>query len=135
MKPWLETWELESVDREAEEQFERFARVVVHRGTDRFVGGYNMSIDDDESRARLAASAPQLVRALLAVEWDGGDQNAESVCPDCAAPKYPYMAVSAGYGELPRKHRSGCALDSALTAAGLPDQASRDAARSELAKR
>jgi hypothetical protein len=58
-------------------------------------------------------------RALLAVEW--GPR-----CPWCDERGVAYRR--------PRRHTDGCPIDAALTAAGLPDQASRDAARAEIAK-
>lgn len=58
----------------------------------------------DDADARLAASAPDLVRALLRVEW-GGDQSI-GVCPDCDA------------REL-HGHADGCGLAAALRKAGV----------------
>lgn len=67
------------------------------------------------ARARLMASAPALVRALLLVEWNGCDPvMSESTCPECCA------------GDM---HESDCILDAALQRAGFEDQPSRDAAR------
>lgn len=79
-------------------------------------------VDDDVARAKLAAAAPEMLRVLLQVEWEGGDCAGTSVCPACAADKYP---------ENRRRH-DACPLDAALTAAGFPDQASREAARERV---
>lgn len=64
-----------------------------------------------------------LVRALLTVEWhivDDPDER-EKCCKQCPACD-TYMA----------NHMPACPVDAALTASGLPDQASRDAAREQL---
>jgi len=72
--------------------------------------------------ARLAAAAPALVRALLAVEWD--DYEGCPCCPSC-------NEARDGNG-----HDSGaCPVDAALTRAGFPDAASRDAARARMAEK
>lgn len=91
------------------------------------------SLEEDGStcNVELAAAAPALVRALLAVEWaeyeysvDDGDGYMDSItreqCPACGDRQV---------------HEATCSLDAALKAAGLPDQASRDAARTEIARR
>lgn len=66
--------------------------------------------DDDVARARLAAAAPAMVRALLSVELDGDGMLA------CCRGRYT-------------EHAYDCDLDTVLSAAGFPDQASRDEAR------
>lgn len=64
----------------------------------------------DPERAKLAAAAPDLYRALLAVQWSGwetfGGDGLESCCPSCGA-------LGTGSGVL-EKHKYECALDAAL---------------------
>lgn len=72
------------------------------------------------ARARLAAAAPALVRALLAIEFHKrrpGNLDGET-CHHC------FRA---------RGHGIDCPVDAALTAAGLADLSSRDAARAAIA--
>lgn len=71
-------------------------------------------------RLRLASAAPEMVRALLLVEWNGGAGRGD--CSDCEADRY----LDGGH------HASDCDLDAALTKAGFPDQVSRDAGRKEM---
>lgn len=52
-------------------------------------------------RARLIAAAPELYRALLAVEWSGEVDAEFSRCPSCE-----------GYSD--DGHKAGCALDAAI---------------------
>lgn len=103
-KPWLESWDYKTV-------------------------ANAFPLADDEPRARLAAASPMLARALLAVELGGyGHSNCDFVgvsCPGCGA--------EALETSVPPPHENGCPVDAALTAAGLPDQASRDEARKEIA--
>lgn len=82
--------------------------------------GRNVNEVDERAveRAKLAVAAPDMCRALLEVEWSARLQVAMYWCACCV-------------GEVPN-HDATCALDAALTKAGLPDQASRDAARKEL---
>lgn len=86
---------------------------------------WNVSVE----HAAIAAAAPALVRALLGVEWDGGDSCGMSVAPCCGADKYPTHGLDSD-----RHHGPGCDLDAALTSAGFPDQASREAAREAIRK-
>lgn len=73
---------------------------------------------ESDDRRQLISAAPDMCRALLDVEWSAKPQLAMCWCACCV-------------GEVPN-HDATCALDAALTKAGLPDQASRDAARKEL---
>lgn len=62
-----------------------------------------------EQRLDLASAAPDMARALLAIEWEGRAGPAGDVrgaCPSCEA-------------ELPDSHRPDCALDGALRRAGV----------------
>lgn len=79
-------------------------------------------------RLALERSAPALLAALLDVEWGfgwSGDPLA-ACCPSCAGRKYR------DEWEGPR-HDGDCEIDVALTMAELPDQASRNLARSLIA--
>lgn len=78
-----------------------------------------------ESFAALLAAAPALMRALLLAEWpyveaDEGCVGAQ--CQGCEAICGPHIFV----------HLPDCPVDVVLTAAGFPDQASRDAARERM---
>lgn len=78
-----------------------------------------VTIRTDNDGWRLFQAAPEICRALLAVEWGGlTNYGTAEACPYC--------------GGESRRHEEGCIVDAALTEAGLPDQASRDAARKEL---
>ena len=109
-KPWLETW--------------RIAGKVglLIKDVD---GDIHMGPKFGVERTRVAAAAPMLVRALLAAEWQmvwiGGMHQA---CPECLG----VQPSTGGNGH------SSCDVDAALTAAGLPDQASRDEARRKIAE-
>lgn len=81
----------------------------------------NAEFDDGE----LMAAAPDICRALLAVEWSERPTMGKNRlrCPSCGCS----LRSLGGDG-----HDPSCLIDAALTKAGLPDQASRDAARKEL---
>jgi hypothetical protein len=64
-------------------------------------------------RARLAAAAPDLARALLAVEWAAEHPAVGAHCPMCNG--FPPGVAEAS----PGGHRAGCALDAALRKAGV----------------
>lgn len=108
---WMETWAYDDRD-----------------GID--IASGHWATDWTGQRAKLAAAAPQLVRALLAVEWGGMepgmDGGGEACCPDCGN----FHFVAGG-----PTHRDWCSVDAALTAAGFPDQASRDEARKLMGSR
>ena len=92
--PWLEEWEAAP-----EEEWVTWGRV-------------------GERRARLAAAAPALVRALLVVEWAGQGRAGCAECGECRIDP----------------HDRECPVDIALTAAGLATQVERDKARREIAQ-
>jgi hypothetical protein len=97
-KPWLEPWEFIAVK-------------------DLEYG--NTSIPDED--AKLMSAAPEMCRALLAVESAGKDDRGERCCPICGG-----YANDIFYGH------EACAIDIALTKAGLDTQEKRDAARKEM---
>jgi len=68
-----------------------------------------MAQPENESTCRLASAAPDLVRALLAVE------ARESQCPVCDAECYWDDNLS----NLIKPHTKDCALDAALRKAGV----------------
>lgn len=93
------------------------------------------SVRDMENRARkLVVAVPQLVRALLAVEWGGPfvDSSPQNFAPIGNVVRKTVACSGCGGNHLDG-HTTGCPLDAALTAAGFPDQASRDGARRMLA--
>jgi hypothetical protein len=83
--------------------------------------GYFSSLQDTTSEpyVKLAAAAPEMCRALLTVEFRAF--GIFRICPECHALR--------GYDH---SVEPPCAIDAALTKAGLPDQESRDRARKEL---
>jgi hypothetical protein len=110
-KPWLERWV---------KDLELSGRVEAEGDLDTYVtDGY-----ESDDRTRLISAAPDMCRALLAVEWKGlTNYGTAASCPECDEEQ----RFGCHLGDtIP------CALDAALTKAGLPDQASRDAARKEL---
>jgi hypothetical protein len=97
MKPWDEMWSCSTED----------ASHIDHPD------GSQSSIDgvtdaDAFARARLAAAAPDLARALLAVEWGG------LTCYGSAA-ACPFCSEDQAYG----KHAPECTLAAALKRAGV----------------
>lgn len=117
MKPWLEEWQ------------SRDGWLVAYRNPAVSIApvcGYEAP-DREDSTLALMAAAPDMCRALLAVEWKGPPSPNDwmSECPYCRGRRRPKKLDLFG-------HQDKCALDAALTKAGLPDQASRDAARKEL---
>ena len=74
-------------------------------------------------RAALAASAPAMARALLAVEFSITGMY-RGICPACGPGR--------SHSSDGLRHTPSCALDQALIAAGFPDQASRDEARRNI---
>ena len=81
----------------------------------------------------MRAAAPALVRALLAAEvmtrpCSEGCGNQQQC--GCCNGDIDYPDVKSPF----RGHKDNCMIDAALKLAGLPDKASRDAARKEIAK-
>lgn len=109
MKPWLETWR--------STLYADIHYLNEPRGISECVPGAGSGESERASfadRATLAAAAPEMCRALLAVEWASGMW----CCPMCK------MRSDHGHHD--------CSLDATLTKAGLPGHASRDAARKEM---
>lgn len=92
------------------EGFSGFARAKI--GT--FFFDDKTPSETNEIRAKLAAAAPLMVRALLQ-------------CEMCALPFEPQVACGGcGYGDIEAKgHQDGCCVDAALTAAGLATRQER----------
>lgn len=80
----------------------------------------------------LLARFVKMRNALLAVEWTGTEvfQDEDANGDSCAGITEDVCPACFSYGQ----HGTTCALNAALTAAGLPDQASRDAARKEIGR-
>jgi hypothetical protein len=118
-QPWLERWDIVEVPGPVESKRDRWLAIACDGG-----GGYmSISADDEghpegEARARLAAKAPELVRALLEAESTG------EVCPACHCED-----EDDGGGQL---HQPTCPVDAALTSVGFPDASSRALARNRL---
>ena len=110
MKVWLETWETTPPA--------GGSICVLIRG---------QAVYLVEDVARLVASAPLAVRALLVAEWccrfvGDGTYN-EYSCNACSASKM---------WETPASHDKDCPVDAALSAAGLETQEQRNEARREI---
>lgn len=73
----------------------------------------------DEEVLEFASAAPVMCMALLSTEWS------DDACPGCGG-------LHRGTDRVLPGHWEGCWVDGALTAAGLPDQGSRDIARKEI---
>lgn len=115
MKPWLEEWHV-SGGMSKERLFAQ-----IRNASNELVAG----VEDFEAESLLSA-APDMCRALLVIEWNGMAYGNTACCPACGN-------IWEGEGSQPREtHADACKVDIALTKSGLPDQASRDAARKEL---
>jgi hypothetical protein len=80
-------------------------------------------------------AAERAVRVgLLDVEWRGGDggDSVDQHCATCGALGPAHRGNESYEQYHPGTHDPECLLDIALTAIGLPDEASRDVARKEL---
>jgi hypothetical protein len=111
MKPWLETWSRCSGDVEVKYGTIDFDELLIDYSPD----GY------PETVAAIVAAAPDMCRALLAVERIAADDKPR--CPFC----WCSSKERGGDG-----HDDECVLDLALTKAGLATQEQRDAARKEI---
>lgn len=120
---WMETWKSEDASITFHTTFDH---VRLRREPGERVTPYDLDVQEQAflslapERARLAAWAPAMVRALLEVEW--GDP--EFGCRKCCA-----TITFDG-----RVHARGCDLDAALTAVGLSTQQQRDEAREMIRK-
>lgn len=102
MKPWEETW------RRGEQKSSSWLlqEVVTPTGSLTISGRNSGDHAGDESRANLMIAAPELVRALLAVEWQEVEYLPTHACVNCHA------LDSVG-------HAPDCALDAALKKASV----------------
>lgn len=116
-KPWEEAWsnERDALRLATGEPFALISITNHDRDAYHAVPGRDASLGAQieaqqaavRARARLAAAAPELTRALLAVEWSGRERyESWPACPVCEA------------GEGGR-HADDCALDAALRKAGV----------------
>lgn len=114
MKPWEETWHASMSGHSVRR--EDGSIVVEARGA--FREGRINDLD-------LCAAAPDLVRELLRVEWLMLEEERTGQmlcsCPACRGLRF-------------HGHHSTCALDAALTKAGLDTPLARDEAREALAE-
>src|ERR1017187_2153745 len=94
---------------------EKFGTIVMANGSDRLALSNALDTGQGSEFVRLLVAAPALVRLVLRKE-----SASEEGCLECCA----------GLGV----HDAVCDTDEALTLAGFPDQASRDAARARMAK-
>lgn len=80
----------------------------------------------DYEQEKLASAAPEMCRALAALEWGGTSPLEEQCCPACGrlGPEERDYDERGFLGQ-----HDDCALDAALTKAGLDTQEKRDAAR------
>jgi hypothetical protein len=72
------------------------------------LGEQTLMVDDGPSAALIAA-APNLVRALLEVEWVEYEGPGSAICPACKLGRVDWAADA---------HAPGCELDAALRKAG-----------------
>jgi hypothetical protein len=108
---WLQEWS------------EKYGTIVMPDG--KLALEHALDHGQSDELTRLLVAAPALVRALLAVEWVPMTMLA-----------YPSIMACAKCTEMRRLgHKPTCSTDAALSAAGFPDQASRDAARERMAEK
>lgn len=142
LQPWMEkhaphTGRMPQPAKPWEEEWRAFGRYVnLQGGVPRaiLVADGVVATEENVARARLASAAPELVRALLAVEWEGDESHEMyAVCPCCRGinPTHARRWTLDEETEALVDHRSSCTLDSALDRAGLPRE-SRYAARAAL---
>lgn len=93
---------------------------------------WNCRANDDGGAIEMAEAAPALARALLLAEVGehvaashDGNFDIGPVCGVCDGRDDEHVCWFFGK----QRHGAGCALDAALTAAGLATPESRDAAR------
>ena len=103
MKPvWLQTWRASLGD--------------VWRGDDLVLEG----VPGEKGAALAAAVAPEAVRALLKLEWEGARRDhIVKVCPAC--------------GAYPAPHYPACWLDALLSKVGFRTAQAREDARKRIA--
>lgn len=104
-EPWLETWHVGSAGYIYDEPDESNSCIAIA-----------IMFTNSGGKSKLVAAAPDMCRALLAVEWG---KTILGYCHACSR-----------NSEWP--HASGCPVDAALTKCGLATQEQRDEARKEL---
>lgn len=100
-KPWEETWHMTAMGGIGDAAGPPYGWIAG------FVQAGESALrptDADKARARLAAAAPDLARALLELEWTGPEANLR--CSSCEASDI-------------RGHYDECALAAALRKAGV----------------
>ncbi len=112
----LEASKLTDAEHDRRYELEQSAEVL--RGWDdgSVMGEVDFVVHAREDLPALLDLVDLQMRALLRIEADRREDGALACC---------------GYSE---EHAEDCALDAALTAAGLPTQSERDAARAEIAR-
>ena len=110
-----------------------YVRVPGPDDVDGFFGDKGSWDERDEQRARLAASAPACVRALLAVEWATAGLEGHSQCPECSGFQPRLTQPDRAYFFHRMDHHPACPLNAALTLAALPTQTERSEARRQIA--
>lgn len=96
--------------------------------------GYPIAdVRDDDGLGEILSAAPDMCRALLIAEWadTSGVENI-NMCPACFAQGPLPNGGSWLVKPINGGHAVPCALDTALTKAGLATQEQREAARKEL---
>ncbi len=124
-KPWEETWHITDGNHDDQQDMIVEVSVADENGTDiAWVGGVAhpvlemtmMAAGNDYARAKLTAAAPDLVRALLAVEWVAQD----GCCGEMTLPQCPWCdgyEGRVGFGH--HGHTADCQRQAALRKAGV----------------
>ena len=100
-KPWEETWRAGGPEGSE-----------LHYGDGEPAAGCVDLGVGEVARARLAAAAPDLYRALAAVEFAGGSDHTGDLCPSCSGYDPTYGEGWAHH--RPNWHQPTCALAAAL---------------------
>lgn len=134
---WLQTWYVDRVHREGFDDYcDGICRVYEdgrpHRADPIVETDSGVYAPRLGGEAEAIGAVPDLLRSLLRLEWGvmfPADQaertELDKHCEACGGRVWR--------DGQPAKHDRGCFVDEALTRAGLPDQASRDAARTAIA--
>jgi hypothetical protein len=112
VKPWEETWDWGDTYPSLSTEGAPPIDLTNDGRTDSMLRPYLIEV------ARLAACAPEMARMLLAIEWNGHEEDSiergrnESTCPMCGA-------LEMGEQGSFRAHRPDCAIDALLRKAGV----------------